>query len=102
MGAPRKWFTGWGGDGRACAACGQRVEADGFRVMLMTAPLLLGCLAVAIWAGITGGIAWRPAATVLASLALLGVVGYMFGVPLRRIGRSDPRRVAQARRRAGL
>lgn len=102
MSAPRKWLSGWGGDGRACAACGQRVEPDGLRVMLVTAPFILACLAVAVWAGIHGGIAWRSAAAVLVLLAALGGLGYVFGVPLSRIGRTDPERAAAARRRAGL
>lgn len=102
MSAPRKWFTGWGGTGRACAACGQRVEVNGLRVMAVTAPFMLGCLIVAIWAGVKGGIAVQPALTILIALAVLALVGYVFGVPLRRIGRTDPKRVHEARRRAGV
>ena len=49
MSAPRKWVTGWGSV-RACKSCGQRVEVDGLRVMAVTAPFTLGCLALAVWA----------------------------------------------------
>ena len=84
MSAPRKWVTGWGSV-RACQSCGQRVEIDGLRVMAVTAPFILGLLA--LWC--------------LSALALLGFLGYVLAVPLRRVGRTDPQAVAQARRLAG-
>ena len=100
MSAPRKWVIGWG-SARVCQSCGQRVEIDGLRVMAVTAPFILGCLALAVWAGVGGRFSPVLALWCLSALALLGFLGYVLAVPLRRVGRTDPQAVAHARRLAG-
>ena len=60
-----------------------------------------GILGSALWAGVGGRFSPVLALWCLSALALLGFLGYVLAVPLRRVGRTDPQAVAQARRLAG-
>ncbi|MDO5625496.1 MAG: hypothetical protein Q4G71_12510 [Pseudomonadota bacterium] len=93
-------LTAWGWDKPVpCRACGQKIEVRSLAVMVWTAPFILFCVLAAVamrfqWLGY-GAALWLGA-----GVALLGVVGVLFGVPLARRGRTDPQAVSRAR--AGL
>ena len=96
LSAGRKWTLGWDRP-VACRACGLAIEISSFRAVLATLPIVVGPLALAVYGGLARGLPTRPAIALLALMALASALGYLFGVPLQRAGRTDPDAVMRAR-----
>ena len=98
MSAGRKWrltLAGWD-QPVACQACGQQVQVESFSVMAWTAPFIFLCLCAAVMLTFR----WVPldwAVALLVLSALVGLAGWLCGVPLRRKGRTDEQLVQRAR-----
>ena len=95
---PRKWaLTCLGWDKPVpCQACAQMVRVDGWPVVAWTAPFLLFMLGAAVLLGlrvIPAGWVYVPAMLV----ALLGLAGVLFAIPLSKKGHTDARLVERAR-----
>ena len=99
LSAWRKWALGWDRP-VPCQACGLPVLVSGWFVVRATLPLVAGSLALAVVAGLRGGMSARTIMAWLIALGLCSALAFLFAVPLRRAGRSDAAAVQRARARA--
>ena len=101
MSAWRKWRLGWDRP-VPCQACGLLVAVSGWHVVRASLPLVGGAFAVAVVAGLVGGVRPGPTLGWLSVVALISAGGFLFTVPLLRASHADPAAVRRARLRAGL
>jgi hypothetical protein len=89
MPAWRKWLLSWN-HGAACQACGQAVQTNVLRIMVVTAPLIWVPLGMAVLQGLGVRLRVPVQLAVVAGVAWCVLAGWLFGVNLLRAARSRP------------